>query len=154
MSGFDPVGTAHLLAAGAALGAGTAVAVAPKGTVRHRALGRVYLGAMVALNASALLIYDLTGRPNLFHAFAVLSLCSVVAGYAVARRRGPGWREAHATWMLWSYVGLLCATTSELAVRLPWVRSWTHFGIAVGVATCATAMVGAWRIRRAVARVR
>lgn len=151
---FDALAAVHLLAAGAALATGSAVAVAPKGTARHRALGQAYLGAMVALNVSALLIYDLTGRPNLFHVFAVVSLLTVLAGFAAARRRGPSWRPAHARWMLWSYVGLWCATTSELAVRLPAVRTWTHFGLAVGAATVATAAAGAWLIHRAVARVR
>lgn len=151
---FDPIAFVHVLAAGAALATGTAVAVAPKGTARHRALGQAYLAAMIALNASALLIYDLTGGPNLFHAFAVVSLLGVLAGWAAARRRGPAWRPAHATWMLWSYVGLWCATTSELAVRLPVVRSWTHFGVAVGAASFLTAAVGGWLIHRAVARVR
>lgn len=152
---FDAIGTVHVLAAGLALAAGSAVAVAAKGTARHRAMGRLYLGAMLALNASALLIYDLTGRPNPFHAFALVSLASVLAGVVVARRRRPGWRERHARTMLWSYVGLLAAATSELIVRVPGlVQGWIGFGAEVGLATTLTCGIGAWCIQRAVARLR
>lgn len=151
----DAIGTLHLLAAGFALATGSAVAVAAKGSARHRALGRLYLGAMLALNASALLIYDLNGRPNLFHAFALVSLASVLGGFVAARRRWPGWREVHARSMLWSYVGLLAAAASELIVRVPGlVQGWIGFGTAVGAATALTCGIGAWCIQRAVARLR
>lgn len=151
----DPLGALHALAAGLALAAGCAVALAPKGTARHRALGRVYLGAMLALNASALLIYDLTGRPNLFHLFALVSLASVAAGFAAARLRWPGWRRTHARSMMWSFVGLLAAALSELIVRVPGlVQGWIGFGTAVAVATAATLAVGGWLIRRSVAGIR
>lgn len=150
----DIVGTLHVLAAGAALGAGTAVAVARKGTPWHRATGRAFGIAMLLLNLSALALYDLTGRANLFHAFALLSLISVGLGWRAARRRGPEWRRVHANWMLWSYVGLLAAALSEVATRLPIAReSWTHFSIAVGLATGLVCAVGAVLIRRAVLRL-
>jgi len=151
---WDAIGTLHVLAAGASLALGTAIAVGPKGTARHRALGQAYLGAMFALNASALALYQLTGRPNLFHALAIVSLLTVLAGWTVARRRQPGWRTSHARWMLWSYVGLLCATTSELAVRMPAVQTWGHFRIAVATASLATGVVGGWFIHRTVARLK
>ena len=152
--GFDALGSLHLLAAGAALALGTAVAVSPKGTATHRAIGHSYLGAMVALNLTALLIYDLSGRWNLFHFAALVSLATILLGWRAARRRRPGWRLAHGTWMLWNYVGLLCATTSELVVRVPGlVRGPASFGIAIGVASMLTAAVGGFLIHRAVARI-
>lgn len=148
------IGTLHVLAAGAALASGTAVAVAPKGTPRHRALGRAYLAAMGVLNVTALLIYTLTGRPNLFHLFALVGLASVAAGWIAVRRRRPGWRTAHARSMLWSYVGLLAAAVSELLVRVPGLISgWTSFGAAVAAGTGGTFLVGALLIHRTVARL-
>lgn len=152
---LDPIGALHVLAAGAALASGTAVAVARKGTPRHVALGRVYLGAMLALNLSALLIYDLTGRANPFHFFALVSLASLLAGYLEVRRRRDGWRRMHARSMLWSYVGLWAATTSELIVRVPsLLHGRLSFAVAVGVATTLTIAVGGWLVQRAVARIR
>jgi uncharacterized membrane protein len=152
---IDVIGTLHVLAAGAALGAGTAVAVARKGTLWHRNTGRAFGIAMLVLNLTALAIYDLTGRVNLFHAFALLSLVGLGLGWRAARRRGPAWRLAHANWMLWSYVGLLAAALSEVATRLPIARaSWTHFSIAVGLATGLVCAVGAVLIHRAVRRIR
>lgn len=152
---FDGIALVHVLAAGAALASGSAVAVMAKGTPRHARMGRLYLGAMLALNASALLIYDLTGRPNPFHFFALVSLASLAAGWSAARRRRPGWRTLHARSMLWSYVGLWAATTSELVVRVPGsFEGWVGFGVAVGVATSVTIGAGGWLIHRTVARLR
>lgn len=151
----DPIGWLHLLSAYAALLLGGLVAAMPKGTRRHRWLGRSFAVTMVLLNISALAIYDLTGRPNMFHLFAVISLVSLAAGWIAARRRGPVWREVHMRSMLWAYVGLLAAAASELIVRVPGVvTSWLGFGVAVGVATTLVCTVGAVLIERTVARSR
>lgn len=150
----DVLGGLHVLAAELALACGSAVAVAPKGTAWHRRMGRAYVTAMVVLNLTALAIYDLSGRPNPFHFFAVVSLVSIALGWRAARRRGPSWRPAHANWMLWSYVGLLAAAASELAVRVPGAfGSWRTFAIVVGAASFAVCAVGAVLIRRTVARL-
>lgn len=151
----DWLGLVHVLAAGTALGAGTAVAIARKGTVWHRRNGQVFALAMLVLNLSALGLYDLTGRVNLFHFFALASLFTVGMGVRAARLRFPDWRRSHAYWMLWAYVGLLAATTSEVLTRLPIARSsWTAFGITVGLASALTCLIGAVLIQRAVRSLR
>lgn len=146
---MDILGTFHLLAAGLALGSGASVAIARKGTKRHRWTGRTYAVAMLGLNASALAIYDLTGRFNLFHVFALVGLATLAAGWIPAILKRGAWKPLHARFMMWSYAGLLMAAVSEMATRLPFVRSWTSFGIAVGVATGAVMLVSVFVIERA-----
>ena len=151
---LDPLGTGHVATAVAALAAGTAVAIVRKGTRWHRWLGRGYCFTMLGLNGTALAIYNLTGRANLFHCFALLSLCTLGVGWSAVIRRRPGWRLRHARTMLWSYVGLLAATASELAVRVPGAfHSWRGFGFVVGAATLMVCGMGALQIRRALARI-
>ncbi|MEO0974861.1 MAG: DUF2306 domain-containing protein, partial [Pseudomonadota bacterium] len=70
------IGQAHLLLAIVALIAGPAIFLARKGTRTHRSLGIVYLVAMLVVNVSALTTYEMSGKPNLFHGFAVMSLSS------------------------------------------------------------------------------
>jgi hypothetical protein len=76
---------------------------------------------MVVVNTTALCIYHLTGRFNLFHALAVASLVMLAAGLAqvVPRRRPRLWLWRHYQYMAWSYVGLLAATNNEAFVRVP-----------------------------------
>jgi len=146
---MNTLGTFHLLAAGLALGAGASVAIARKGTLRHRWTGRVYLFAMLMLNVSALALYRLTGSFNLFHFFALVSLATLLAGWLPAWRKRGEWKPWHARFMMWSYAGLLMAAVSEIATRLPFVHGWTRFGIAVGVATTVVAAISAFYIERA-----
>ena len=145
---MDLLGATHLFSAGLALGSGASVAVARKGTPRHRWTGRVYLVAMLVLNVTALFRYELTGRFNLFHFFALLSLATLLAGWVPARLKRAQWKPLHARFMMWSYAGLLAAAASEIATRLPLVRSWAGFGIAVATASLAVMAIAAVIIER------
>jgi uncharacterized membrane protein len=112
-------GAAHAAAALAALAFGALVVIARKGTAFHRTMGMAYAVAMVALNVAALMIYRLTGHFGPFHALALLSLATIAVGVAVAIRRPPNWLHRHYTMMSFSYLGLLSATTTEIAIRVP-----------------------------------
>ena len=139
--GLDGVGLVHTLFGFAALLLGFLVLMGRKGTPVHRRLGQSYAFAMIALNVTALLIYDLYGRFGPFHIAAVVSLATVLAGLVpvVLRRPRDTWMSLHATLMCWSYVGLFAAFVSEVATRVPGVR----FGWGVVAATIAVVMVGA-----------
>ncbi len=128
------LGTIHLTFALVALASGAWIVSRRKGDTAHRRLGWVFVGAMVGVNATALFIYDLTGEFGPFHVLAVISLISVIFGVAHVRLRRParGWREMHATWMAWSYVGLLAATAAETATRLLDVPFWWMVLVASG----------------------
>jgi uncharacterized membrane protein len=123
---MSPLGWVHTACAVAALVSGAAVLLRRKGTAGHRRLGWVYVGSMVALNATALLIYRLTGAFGPFHVAAVLSLATVAGGIVPAVRRRPAgrWLERHYWWMTCSYVGLLAAAVSEVVTRLPGTAFW------------------------------
>lgn len=157
--GLDPFGLAHALIGIAALLMGLVVVMRPKGDASHRVCGAAYVVAMVLLNASALAMYDLTGRLNAFHVFALISLATLAAGWVPALRRRPArrWYERHAMFMAWSYVGLVAAFVSEIVTRIPVFSSGAAFGAAV--AGTAVAILGAgaivihWLVPPAVARV-
>jgi len=96
-----------------------------KATRLHRTAGTLYALGMIALNVSALCIYHLTGRFNLFHLFAVLSLLMVFIGWSqvVFRRHFQRWFYRHYTYMCWSYAGLIAATSNEGFVRVPGLKA-------------------------------
>lgn len=157
------LGLTHTIAAVTALVAGAAVLMTRKGTRRHRQLGWAYVVSMLLLNVTALMIYRLFGRFGPFHAGAVFSFVTVVAGTgaALGARRARARRDAvgharaierHYQWMTWSYVGLAAAAVSEVATRMPALRprpgQGMAFGITVGVATLLVVAVGARLIRR------
>ena len=56
------IGWVHFVLAIAAIGAGAAVALARKGTSRHRQLGRTYGFLLIGVNVTAFMIYGLFGR--------------------------------------------------------------------------------------------
>jgi uncharacterized membrane protein len=139
--GLDGMGLVHTLFGFAALALGALVLMSRKGTLVHRRLGQTYAFAMIALNVTALMIYDLYGRFGPFHIAAVVSLATVIGGLipVVFRRPRETWMRHHAALMCWSYVGLFAAFVSEIATHVPGVR----FGWGVVAATIAVVMVGA-----------
>lgn len=155
---MSTLGAVHFVFALVAIAAGAWVLLIPKGTRWHRTLGHVYVGGMLGLNITALLIYRMTGRFGPFHVFAVIALATLaLAMYTVLwRRPKKGWIEAHATWMSWSYVGLIAAAVSETASRviMPLVAprldggAMAIFWTVVGVATFAVVLTGQQLIKR------
>lgn len=144
MSHGHPLGAVHLSVALVALVAGGLVALGRKGTRAHRFLGRTYAVAMVIVNVTALLIYELFGAFGPFHAAAIFSLVTVVAGVVPVRTRTPHWLPRHAWWMSGSYVGLLAAAASETSTR---ALGWS-FGLEVAVASTLVIAVGLAVMRR------
>jgi uncharacterized membrane protein len=142
---MNVLGWFHMACALVALGSGAAVLLRRKGNRAHRRLGWVYVGSMLLLNATALMIYRLFGGFGPFHAAAIVSLVTVLAGIVPAVRRRPAnWVEHHYAWMTWSYVGLWAAAVSEVATRTPGFRFWW----AVFAGTFVVIGVGATLIRR------
>ncbi|MEM9387863.1 MAG: DUF2306 domain-containing protein [Pseudomonadota bacterium] len=108
------IGRAHVSLAVIALIAGPAIFLSRKGTATHRAMGIVYLLAMLVVNASALSTYEMSGKPNLFHGFALMSLGAIVPGFIAVMR---GNITSHYYFMSWSYFGLMAAFLSQIATQ-------------------------------------
>ena len=144
-----PTGLAHVTIALLAIVIGMLVILSRKGTRRHRWLGRGYVCAMVAVNVSAFLIYELYGGFGLFHWMALISLLTVLIGYIQVRLRGPGWKVKHAYFMSGSYVGLIAALAAETLTRTPWLP---FFG-AVAVASISVIVLGILLMFRLIPRL-
>ena len=127
---YEFISAAHITAAVISLVTGAVVVLWQKGTYRHKVIGYCYVAAMLTLNITALLIYRLTGSFGPFHVMALISLGGLLAGFAPALLRRPDWLKQHLNGMAWSYIGLLMAAASELAVRLPNAPFWP--GVFVG----------------------
>jgi uncharacterized membrane protein len=115
------LGIVHTACAVLGLLLGAVIFLRPKGTRSHARLGWSYAASMAAVNLTALCIYRLTGRFNLFHVLAVVILVMVSVGLAQVAflRRPRRWAWRHYHYMCWSYVGLLAATNNEAFVRVP-----------------------------------
>ena len=144
---MSPLGIVHTAVAVVALVAGAAVLARRKGTRAHRRLGWLYLASMLALNLSALAIYRLFGRFGPFHAAALASLATLVAGLVPARRRLPRerWLDRHAFFMAFSWIGLVAAAASEVATRV-FHAFWTSVVAASAVVLVAGAIALARRM--------
>jgi uncharacterized membrane protein len=121
--GLDPLGAVHGAFGLLAVGLGLPVVLQVKGTRRHRRIGQLYAAAMLGLNITAFLIYDLFGHFGPFHVLAIVSLGSIVAGVTCVRLRRPAvhWYEMHLRFMSWSYAGVVGALVAEVLTRLPGV---------------------------------
>jgi len=142
----NPVGWLHLIASILALVFGTWVLITLKGTRAHRRVGYLYAVSMVALLATAFLIYRLFGRFGVFHVAAVVSAVTLACGMIPAVLRRPkNWLDLHFSFMYWSVFGLYAAFVAEMAVRLPVRTMFTSartFFTTVVVSTLATMCVG------------
>ena len=121
---YSLVGMAHIGAALGALGSGAWVLLTRKGTGTHVRVGWVYVGSLVFVDSSAMFIRHLSGRYNLFHALALLSLFMVVGGVAqvVNRRRWRRWLWRHYQYMCWSYAALVAGAFNEATTRVAVLR--------------------------------
>lgn len=93
-----------------------------KGDKSHRILGTVWAIVMLGVNISALSMYGISGRPTLFHFFALMSLAALIPGYAMIWRykftRKRGHLIAHQMYMVWAYFGLASAGLWQVGLRV------------------------------------
>jgi uncharacterized membrane protein len=119
------IGFIHVVCSILALPLGAVVLLRPKGTRSHIRFGWAYLTTMICVNVSALAVYHLTGRFNVFHLLAILNLAiiGVALLHILYRRRMRKWLWRHYQYMSWSYVGLLAAAVNEALVRIPFLNN-------------------------------
>lgn len=118
-----PLGWIHSLACLVALAAGAFILVTPKGTRRHRIVGRAYLASMLLLNMTALGIYQL-GVFFFPHILAIATLALIAAGWGAARmiRRHVAWKHVHLSCMILSYYMLIGGGVNEVYLRIDALR--------------------------------
>jgi uncharacterized membrane protein len=136
------VGTVHVGAASVALVLGLVLIARRKGDAWHVRLGRLYVAAMLLVAVPVLFVFDITGGPGVFHALAVVSLLTTTLGWSAVR--GQGRHRAgvapHATFMAWSWVGVVTAGLAQLANhRWPDESPWPVLAV-VAMTTLAGAL--------------
>ena len=140
------IGWVHTIFGLLAVISGTIVILNRKGSRLHRAWGYLYLFSMLSTNATALLIYELTGRLNFFHYSAFFSLATLIIGMLpVFTRRPPRkrWMLRHAHFMSGSYIGVVAATLAEITSRVP---GW-DIGLATGITVAIVSAIGIYLIQ-------
>ncbi|MCU0356530.1 MAG: DUF2306 domain-containing protein [Cyclobacteriaceae bacterium] len=139
-------GLIHLISAIVALILGTGVLIAHKGTAAHRRMGYGYAMSMLVLNGTAFGLYHLFKGFGPFHAAAIISLLTLLAGLTPFFFNYAGNRkmEQHIAWMYFSVIGLYAAFASELIVRIPGVP----FSVMVGAATFLVMIIGIHQFRK------
>jgi uncharacterized membrane protein len=106
----------HVFFGFASLISGLSIVLIKKGNRKHRLIGRAYVLFMLGLNLTSFGIYKLYDGWGFFHWMAVVSLIPLLAGYLAILYKNI---IAHYYFMCWSYIGLLCATISEIFFHVP-----------------------------------
>lgn len=116
---MSAIGSVHFVFCCVAIVSGAAVLKLPKGTRWHRTLGHGYVWSMVGVVATSFSLFNLTGGLGPFHLAALVAAITIAGGMwsVLLRRPHKQWIEAHATWMAWSYVGLMAAFVAESMTR-------------------------------------
>lgn len=115
----------------------------PKRGAGHRARGYFYVYAMLVGDGIAMLIYQFSGRFNLFHVGAIVNFaCIVLAIVPLLRSPRPAnWRLTHYYVIAWSYVALMSAAATEIVVRLGLATTRRQIGVAASVLSIATTVI-------------
>ena len=140
---FSPLGVAHVVSSVVGLASGALLLLSRKGTPGHRRLGWTYVGAMIATNASALMIHRLFGHFGPFHAAAIASLAVTIPAVLPRGRRGTrgAWIRRHYFFATASYAGLVAAAVAETMTRSLGRFSAAAVGTASGVSIVAAVFV-------------
>jgi uncharacterized membrane protein len=119
MAGLTLAGTVHTVLAILGIAVGLIQFMRPKRGPGHRARGYAFVYAMLIADGATMLVFQFTGRFNILHVGAIANLVCIVAAVIPVLRtpRPANWKSRHYHWMSWSYVGLLAAAATELAVR-------------------------------------
>ncbi len=104
----------HLVTALAALGFGSFVLLRPKGTPRHKAFGRTWVGLMAVTSIVSFWIMEIRGGAGFsaIHLLSVWTLFALAMGVLAVRR---GRVRAHAGWMIGTFTGLVAAGAFALS---------------------------------------
>lgn len=110
----------HTLLGFSSLIFGISVFVKPKGTRLHKCLGRLYLLSMLGLIISSFSLFEIFGTFGIFHFASLVSLWCISMGFRAVtmRHQKDDWLNDHFSYMAWSYIGLLGATSNEIYANI------------------------------------
>jgi len=128
------VGAFHVIVSILSLGFGSYILSSTKGTRLHKKLGYVYAVSMTLVITTAFMLYNLTGKFNMFHIAAIVSTVTLMAGMLPILLKKPrnSYLSLHFSFMYWSVIGLYGAFVSETLVRIPESPFWEMVGLATG----------------------
>lgn len=114
-------GLVHFIASLFALLFGTLILVLPKGTAKHKIIGRLYSLSMLVVLITAFMTYRLFGTWGIFHWTAVISSLTLISGLLpiLTKRPRHNYVSLHLSFMYWSVIGVYGAFVSETLVRIP-----------------------------------
>ena len=114
-------GLFHFIASILALLLGTLVLFLPKGTLKHKIIGRLYSMTMLVVLTTAFMTYRLFGAWGIFHWTAVISSLTLICGLIPILKKRPtnNYISLHFSFMYWSIMGVYGAFVSETLVRMP-----------------------------------
>jgi len=137
----------HTIFGFSSLALGLYVLLTTKGTKRHKAIGKLYVISMVLLYAAAFGIYELFGKFGVFHIAAIISSLTILGGIGVLifRSKIKSWITIHYELMVWSYIGLLAATSNEIFVHVPVFNELAKtYSAAPIISMLLVFLIGAW----------
>lgn len=138
-------GLVHVVCAALSLGLAGFILLRPKGTPEHVRAGHAYVGLLVLLNASALLVP--TDEIGPFHVLALVSVATLAAGLLLSPRRRGG-RVPHAILMVWSVAGVVAAGLAQGATAgIPHAAPWPVI-LPTGLVTAVTALITVRMVRQ------
>ncbi len=119
MTNLTSAGTVHSVLAMFCIAVGLLQLLRPKRGAGHRARGYAFVYAMLIADAAAMLIYRFTGQFNFFHAAAIVNFVYIVLAIVplLQSPRPANWKFRHYYFIAWSYVALIAAAVTELAIH-------------------------------------
>ena len=122
----------------------------PKRGAAHRARGYAFVYAMLVADGTAMLVYQFTGKFNIFHFGAIANfVCVVLAIVPMLRNPRPAnWKRKHYYFIAWSYVGLIGAAATETVVRSGFLATREQIWTATFIMTTLVTAVGYVLIHR------
>jgi uncharacterized membrane protein len=136
-------GAIHAALAMLCIGVGLTQFLRPKRGAGHRARGYFYVYAMLVADGTAMLVYQFSGRLNMFHVAAIINfVCIVLAIVPLLRSPRPAnWRRTHYYFIAWSYVSLISAAATEIAARLGPLTTRAQIGLTAFVVSILTMVI-------------
>jgi uncharacterized membrane protein len=133
-------GAIHVVLAVLCIGVGLIQFLRPKRGAGHRARGYLFVYAMLVADGTAMLVYQFSGRFNLFHVGAIVNFVCIVAAIVPLLRspRSANWRRKHYYFIAWSYVSLMSAASTEIVVRVVPFTTRGQVGVAAFVLSIVT----------------